>query len=154
MIQFKHSFVVNSDIDTVWKFYTNIKHLEVITPNIMNLEIIKSQNDVLQQGTEVWLKAKLLTKSRWHSKITYLKQYEYTDEMISGRFKLWQHLHIFNKLGDEKTEVIDQVNFELPYGLIGKLFENYVLKKLETIFSYREKATINALKRDSTNLTH
>lgn len=152
MKQFKHSFVVNSDIDTVWKFYTNIRHLEIITPKIMGLEIIKSQNDVLQQGTEVWLKAKLLTKSKWHSRITYLKQYEYIDEMISGRFKLWQHLHIFNKLGDRKTEVTDQVNFELPYGFIGKLFENYVLSKLENIFAYREKATINVLKSDFTNL--
>ncbi len=154
MKHFRHSFVVNSDIDTIWKFYTNIRHLEIITPKIMKFEILKSQNEILQQGTETWMRAKLVTKSEWHSKITYLKPYEYVDEMISGRFKLWKHLHRFNKLDDKRAEVTDNVDFALPFGVIGKLFENYVLRQLENIFAYREKATIDALKSHSTNLTH
>ena len=40
---FKHSFVVNSPIDRVWEFYTDIKHLEIITPKQMKLKIIMSQ---------------------------------------------------------------------------------------------------------------
>jgi ligand-binding SRPBCC domain-containing protein len=152
MKQFKHSFVVESDVDTVWKFYTDIKHLKAITPKIMCLQILKSQNDIFQQGTEVWLSAKLIMKSKWHSKITYLKPYEYLDEMISGRFKIWKHLHKFNRI-DEKTQVVDEIDFELPYGNIGKLFESYVIKQLENIFSYRAKATIEYLKPDSTGLT-
>lgn len=154
MKHFRHSFVVDSDIDTIWKFYTNIKHLEIITPKIMKFEILKSQNEILQQGTEIWMRAKLVTKSEWHSKITYLKPYEYVDEMISGRFTLWRHLHRFNKLDDKRTEVTDHVDFALPFGVIGKLFENYVLGQLEKLFTYREKATIAALQSDSTNLAH
>jgi len=154
MKQFKNSFVVESDIDVVWKFYTNIKHLQIITPKIMALQILKSQKDILQQGTEVWLSAKLVTKSNWHSKITYLKPYEYLDEMIRGRFKIWKHLHKFNRINGKKTQVIDEIYFELPYGWIGKLFENYVLKQLEDIFAYREKTTIEYLNFNSTNLTH
>ena len=154
MKQFKNSFVVESDIDTVWKFYTNIKHLQIITPKTMALQIVKLQDNILQQGTEVWLNAKLVMKSKWHSKITYLKPYEYVDEMITGRFKIWKHLHKFNRIDENKTQVIDEIYFELPYGLIGKLFENYVLKQLRDIFTYREKTTIEYLKSNSTNLTH
>ena len=154
MKQFKNSFVVESDIDTVWKFYTDINHLQIITPKTMALQIIKSQDDVLQQGTEVWLSAKLVMKSKWHSKVTYIKPYEYLDEMITGRFKIWKHLHKFNRIDEKKTQVIDEINFELPYGLIGKLFENYTLKQLRDIFAYREKTTIEYLKFNSTNLTH
>ena len=154
MKQFKNSFVIETDINLVWKFYTNIAHLQIITPKTMALQILKSQNDILQQGTEVWLSAKLVMKSKWHSKITYLKPYEYWDEMISGRFKIWKHLHKFNRIDEKKTQVIDEIYFELPYGLIGKLFENYVLKQLRDIFAYREKTTIEYLKSNSTNLTH
>ena len=154
MKQFKNSFIVESDIDTVWKFYTDIKHLQIITPKIMTLQILKSQNDVLQQGTEVWLSAKLVTKSKWHSKITYLKPYEYLDEMITGRFKIWKHLHKFSRIDQKKTQIIDEIYFELPYGLIGKLFENYVLKQLRYILAYRESTTVEYLKSKSTNLTH
>ena len=154
MKQFKNSFVVESDIDTVWKFYTDIKHLQIITPKTMALQIVKSQDNILQQGTEVWLSAKLVMKSKWHSKITYLKPYEYLDEMITGRFKIWKHLHKFNRIDENKTQVIDEIYFELPYGWIGKLFDNYVLKQLRDIFTYREKTTIEYLKSNSTNLTH
>ena len=151
MKQFKNSFIVESDIDTVWKFYTDIKHLQIITPKIMGLQILKSQHDILQQGTEVWLSAKLVIKSKWHSKITHLKPYEYTDEMITGRFKIWKHFHKFDIVDNEKTQVIDEITFELPYGKIGKLFENYVLDQLQKIFSYREKSTNEYLKSKSTN---
>jgi len=153
MKQFKNSFVIDSDIDTVWKFYTDIKHLQIITPKHMSLQILKSQHDILQQGTEVWLSAKLVMKSKWHSKITHLKPYEYLDEMITGRFKMWKHLHKFNIIDQKKTQVIDEIYFELPHGCVGKLFENYVLKQLRNIFTYREKTTIEYLKSQSTNLT-
>lgn len=154
MKQFRHSFVVHSDIDTVWRFYTDITHLIIITPKKMSIEILKTEDEILQRGTQVWLKAKLITKSEWHSQITYLKPYEYVDEMISGRFKLWTHRHRFNKLVDKKTEVIDEIDFGLQYSLLDKLFGNYVLRQLEEIFSYREKATIAYIESGTTNLTH
>ena len=146
MKKFKHSFIVESDIDTVWKFYTDVKHLEVITPKIMNLKILKSQNKVLEEGSEVWLSAKLIISSKWHSKITTLHPYEYLDEMIKGRFKVWKHIHKFNRIDDKKTEIIDEIDFELPYGYIGKLFENFVITQLEKIFLHREKTTAEHLK--------
>lgn len=153
MKQFRHSFVAHSDIDTVWRFYTDINHLIIITPKKMSIEILKTEDKILQQGTQVWLKTKLLIKSEWHSQITHLKPYEYVDEMISGRFKLWKHRHRFNKLDDKKTEVIDEIDFELRYSILDKLFGNYVLKQLEEIFSYREKATIAYIESGVTNPT-
>lgn len=141
MKRFEHSFVVDSDIDKVWKFYTDINHLKIITPKKMNLEILKTTHEFIEEGTEVWLRANLITDSRWHSKITHLKPYEYTDEMISGRFKIWEHLHKFNKIDNTKTEIIDQIDFQLPYGILGRLFENYVTIVLSKIFEYRKQET-------------
>ena len=44
--------------------------------------------------------------------------------MVSGPSKKWRHLHKFHDLDHgQKTEVVDQVDFELPYGIIVKLFE-------------------------------
>lgn len=151
MRKFENSFIVENDIETVWRFYTDIKHLEVITPKIMGLQILKSDHQIIQEGTNVWLSAKLIFKFAWHSKITYLKYYEYVDEMIKGRFKIWKHLHKFNKIDENKTQVNDIVYFELPYGWIGKLFDNYTTNNLKNIFAYRESATKEYLKSNSTN---
>jgi ligand-binding SRPBCC domain-containing protein len=149
MKHFKHTFVVNSNIDRVWKFYTNINHLKIITPKKMKIEILNAQYDILEEGAEAWLQAKLITDSKWHSKITYLKPYEYVDEMISGRFKTWKHLHKFNKINDTNTEIIDQIDFQLHCGFVGTLFEGYVMRVLSDTFEYRKQATIEALRNDS-----
>ncbi len=148
MKHFRHSFVINFSIDKVWKFYTNINHLKIITPERMKLEILKTTNNPLEEGSEAWLRAKLITISQWHSKITHMKPYEYADEMLEGRFKKWRHLHKFIKIDNNKTEIIDQIYFQLPYGILGMIFENYFLHILSKIFEYRKQATIQALQND------
>jgi ligand-binding SRPBCC domain-containing protein len=81
----------------------------------------------------------------WHSKITFLKAHEYIDEMLAGRFKKWRHLHRFHSIDGKQTEVIDEIEFELPYGILGKLFGGCAYKQLQNIFGYRKIATVKAL---------
>jgi ligand-binding SRPBCC domain-containing protein len=145
----KHIFIVNNNIERVWAFYTDIKHLEIITPQEMNLKIINcTTGQKLIQGSEIWIVGKiiLLRKTTWHSRVTSLKLYEYVDEMLKGPFKKWRHLHKFHDIDQKQTQIIDEVDFELPYGIIGKLlFEGYTYNRLEKIFAHRKKATIKAL---------
>lgn len=146
MRRFSHTFTVQADIDRVWDFYTDIGHLEIITPPAMRLKVLRSTTgSKLAEGTEVWIEGALVTKSRWHSKITQMKPYVYVDEMLSGRFRTWKHTHAFRRTGS-MTEVIDEIDFELPYGLVGKMFEGYAYRKLEKIFAHRKEATVKALR--------
>lgn len=150
MKRFTHSFNVDCPIERVWEFYTNINHLKVITPQEMRLEIISTSDELIHEGSECWIEANLVTPSKWHSKITFFKPpSEYVDEMQSGRFKIWRHLHRFSMLSDGKTEIFDQIDFELPYGFLGAMFENYVVRKLDEVFKHREKSTIGALQQGS-----
>ncbi len=114
----------------------------------MRLEILPQGNDILEEGTEWRLKARLIINTKWKSKITYLKPYEYVDEMINGRFKIWKHLHKFNEISNNRTEIIDLIDFHLPFGVVGKLLENYTMDKLDEIFEFRKKATIETLQKD------
>ena len=145
MRRFLHSFKVNADVNRVWNFYTDIGHLQVISPPKMQLKLMKSTHQKLVLNSEVWLTGILLTRSKWHSKITSLAPYEYVDEMLTGRFRVWKHVHGFRKITENVTEVIDEIEFELHYGLLGKMFESYVYSQLEKIFTYRNMATIKAL---------
>jgi ligand-binding SRPBCC domain-containing protein len=147
---FKHSFVVNSPIDRVWEFYTDIKHLEIITPTEIELKITSATSQKLTQGSEFWLEGKLMiSKRRWHSVIKSIGPYQYLDEMLTGPLKKWRHLHKFNDINinnnQKQTEVIDEVDFELPYNPVGKLFEGYAIRLLEKFFDYRKAATIKSL---------
>jgi ligand-binding SRPBCC domain-containing protein len=40
----------------------------------------------------------------WHSKITFLKAYEYADEMLAGQFKKWRHLHKFRNIDGKQRD--------------------------------------------------
>jgi ligand-binding SRPBCC domain-containing protein len=139
---FHHTFTVNADIERVWDFYTNIDHLKFVSPPHMQIRVVKSTDQKLVKGSEVWLTGILLTRSNWHSKITSLAPHEYVDEMLTGWFKVWKHVHGFRKISDTETEVIDVIDFELHYGRLGRLFEGYVYSKLEKIFVHRKQATI------------
>ncbi len=145
MRTFHHTFIVNAEIDRVWKFYTDIGHLQIVSPPHMQIQIVKCTHQQLIEGSEVWLTGILLTRSKWHSRITKLAPYEYIDEMLTGRFKVWKHVHGFRKLDNDRTEVIDEIEFELHYGWLGGLFEGYVHSQLEKIFVHRKQATIKAL---------
>ena len=144
--RFSHSFIVPADIDRVWAFYTDIDHLEVITPPQMRLKVRKSSTgSKIQEGAEVWIEGNLAIKSTWHSRITSMEPYVYVDEMLEGLFKTWKHTHAFKK-ADGGTEVVDEIEFELRYGFLGRILEGYAYRQLEKIFAHRKSATIAALR--------
>ncbi|HEX7871221.1 MAG TPA: SRPBCC family protein [Chryseobacterium sp.] len=55
------------------------------------------------------------------------KPFHFTDEMLKGRFKSFKHQHIFKQEG-KNTIMIDILEFESPFGIIGKLFNRFFLK--------------------------
>jgi len=151
---------VNCPINRVWEFYTDIKHLEIITPKEMKLKVTYATSQKLTQGSEIWLEGRIMMirkRSKWHSMITsysvYPQQYLYVDEMLTGPFKIWRHCHKFydvdNNNDQKQTQVIDEIDFELPYGIIGKLFDGYAYRRLEKLFCNRKLATIRALETNT-----
>ena len=148
MIKFIHKFIINEDIEKVWEFYTDIRHLEIITPKKLNLKIINTTNQKIILGQETILSAKIIIMKRtWHSKIIYFQQYEYIDEMLEGPFMKWKHTHKFKRINKNKTEIIDEVEFSLPYGVFGKIGSIFFIKILRQLFEHRKDETIKYLSR-------
>ena len=147
MTKFINKFIVNEDIEKVWQFYTDIKHLEIISPKELNLKIITTTNQIITLGQESTISAKIIIHWIWHSKIIFFQQYEYIDEMLTGPFKKWKHSHKFNQLKENETEVIDEVEFDMPYGIFGKIISIFVHKKLKKIFEHRKDETIKYLSK-------
>ncbi|HEX5186258.1 MAG TPA: hypothetical protein VFV86_05150 [Nitrososphaeraceae archaeon] len=142
MSKFINKFIVNEDIEKVWQFYTDIKHLEIISPKELNLKIIITTNQTITLGQESTISAKIIIRRIWHSKIIFFQQYLYIDEMLTGPFKKWKHIHKFNQIKENETEVIDEIEFDMPYGIFGKIISMYVHKKLKKIFEHREVETV------------
>ena len=59
------------------------------------------------------------------------------------------HIHRFHyDVELNETEVVDEVEFELPYGTLGRMLDGFAIDKLEKVFNHRKKTTIERLDND------
>ena len=86
---------------------------------------------LINKNETVTWKAKHLFKIRYFTtRISEMQsQNFFIDEMQKGDFKSLKHEHHFKKI-DNGTIMIDILNFESPYGIIGKWFNKIYLKNL------------------------
>jgi ligand-binding SRPBCC domain-containing protein len=149
---FEQSFKVNYSIDEVWNFYTDINHLEIVTPPNLKLKIIETSDRQIVEGLRMTVSGRLaLYNSKWYSKISLVdkSKHKYIDEMVKGPFKKWKHVHLFSEIGKNQTVVTDKIEFELPFFFLGKLMEGYVENSLKKIFEYRKIQTMKNLSKKS-----
>lgn len=152
MKSFEQSFKVDCSIDEVWNFYTDIKHLEIVTPPKLKLKIIESSDKQIVEGLRMTVSGRLvLYNSKWNSKISLvdISKHMFIDEMVKGPFKKWKHIHLFSEIGKNQTVVTDKIEFELPFFFLGKLMEGYVENNLKKIFEFRKIQTVNNLSNKS-----
>ena len=98
-------------------------------------------NGLIQKGEFVTWKAKHLFKTRFLKiRITEMQPYSFfEDVMEEGDFTLFRHQHHF-KAAQNGTIVIDQLEFESPYSIIGKLFNQlYLTNYMKELLQQRNK---------------
>ena len=79
------------------------------------------------------------------SKITAMELCDYfADEMTKGRFKSFKHEHSFIEKNG-KTVMIDNLMYETPFGIFGKIFDKLLLKKHMTNFLETRNAVLKNL---------
>src|SRR6202012_2872519 len=85
---------------------------------------------LINENETVTWKAKHLLKTRLYtSKITSMQApVMFVDEMVKGDFKSFRHQHYFKQI-ENGTILIDIVEFESPYGFIGRMLNKLMLKK-------------------------
>lgn len=61
----------------------------------------------------------------------------FVDEQRFGPYSFWHHQHHFKKKGNS-TEMIDEVNYAIPLGIVGRLANSaFVSRQVNAIFDYR-----------------
>jgi ligand-binding SRPBCC domain-containing protein len=95
---------------------------------------------VEKEDTITW-KAKHLFKTRMlRAKITDMKKPQmFVDEQAEGDFKMMKHEHHF-KPCENGTIMIDLLQFETPYGSLGKFFNTvYLTRYMKKLLEQRNK---------------
>ena len=97
---------------------------------------------LIEKNETVTWKSKHLFKTRFfRSEITEMKKPDmFVDKQAKGDFKMMRHEHHF-KPCENGTIMIDLIEFEAPYGSLGKLFSKlYLTGYVKSLIEQRNKA--------------
>ena len=129
--------------DEVFAFHESPGALERLTPPWEKVALVEGGGS-LKPGSRVVLETRLgPIRLRWVAEHT---EYEpgrmFADRQVSGPFSRWYHRHWFLDDGAGGTLLRDEVEFEPPFGPLGRwLGGGFLRSKLQKMFDYRHEAT-------------
>ncbi|MGA0273217.1 MAG: cell division inhibitor [Flavobacteriia bacterium] len=126
-----------------WNFLSDPRNLKTITPDYMGFEIVSGAASKMYAGQILqYIVTPLLNiPLKWVTEITHIREGEYfVDEQRFGPYSLWHHKHFIKPIKNG-VEMIDIVDYKVPFGILGQLVQPFLVRpKLEEIFEYRKNA--------------
>lgn len=124
----------NIDVHQLSTFQSNEKAIAGITSGMINLN-----------ETVTWRGKHFGLYLKHKSKITEMEIPNYfVDEMEKGHFKSFRHEHTFVTQNGISV-MIDHLHYETPFGIFGKLFDKFLLKKHLTDFLLKRNDLLKKL---------
>lgn len=128
-------------IDEVFPFFADPQNLRRLTPASMGIEF-RSSDFAMREGLEIEYRIRPLAgvPITWRAVIEdYDPPHGFTDTQLRGPYRRWEHRHTFRAV-EGGTQVDDEVTYEMPFGLLGRLAHLLAVKsELEQIFSHRAR---------------
>lgn len=149
--QLKREQHLYCDIETAWKYFSSPENLSKITPGEMNFIVLtKLDGREIYPGMEIEYTVSPLfhIPLKWKTRIIQVEyQKSFTDLQEKGPYKYWKHFHEFIP-NEEGVLMKDTVDYELPFGFIGTLAHDLLVKKkLEDIFNFRYRVLENSFNK-------
>ncbi len=125
--------IINADMETCFDLARNIDFHKQSLAHSNEKAIAGKTSGLIELGESVtWEARHFGITQQLTSKITeYNRPFYFVDEMVSGPFKSFRHEHIF-KVFDGQTIMKDKFHFVTPYGILGKLVNQFLLNKYMT----------------------
>lgn len=134
---------VDAPASDVFAWHARHGALERLTPPWDQVEVLERTGGIDDGGSVVLRVSVGPFSLRWTAKHTDYREGEmFRDEQQSGPFARWSHTHLFEPDGPSSSYLIDQIEYELPFGSIGSVAAGRAVKsRLKEMFSYRHRLT-------------
>lgn len=137
---FSRTLSLPRPVREVFAWHERSGALERLTPPWEQVELLK-QSGGIHDGGRVVLRNKLGPFwSKWEVEHRgYDEGRVFRDVLRRGPFPIWEHEHRFQADGPAACTLTDTINYELPFGWLGRLGSGLVQRKLEQLFAYRHE---------------
>ncbi|MCK5684604.1 TIGR01777 family oxidoreductase [bacterium] len=148
-MKFNKKTKINVPVTKLFSWHAREGAISRLTPPWTPMKMISRNKDGIQKGVIVKFKLWLFKiPMTWESEhVEYNENVLFKDKQIKGPFKKWEHTHKFKPDGKDSSIMEDEIEFELPLGILSRPFYRIILKEFEKLFSYRHKT----LKHDLEN---
>lgn len=144
---YEKTSIIKCNIDELFNFHLDLNNLKNITPKDTKVTLINEmftpkEGDILRLHT-----VKNFIPIDWEvsiDKVVYPTLL--VDVALKSPFKTWKHSHMFKELEDGYCELKDVIEYEPPFGFLGKIFNFIIEYELKKMFNYRHDVTKNLLK--------
>lgn len=137
MVNFKHRFVVSASLASVMEYHRRSRSMVDITPPPVFVRI-RSSPERLSEGDDMdftlWLGPLPI---HWKARIEQVSNEGFVDRQIKGPFEYWKHNHVFKAVGENQTEVRDEIIFKIRKHLFWGLIGLGMWLSLPLLFAYR-----------------
>jgi ligand-binding SRPBCC domain-containing protein len=144
--------LIRHPLDEVFAFFSDAYNLEALTPPQLHFHILTPCPIAMHAGTLIDYRLKLFgIPFSWQTQIDEFEPgRRFVDRQLRGPYRLWRHVHEFTAV-DNGTLMIDEVDYELPWGPLGTLAHLLLVRRtLDKIFDYRRDRIVDLLETDRT----
>lgn len=131
-------------LDKAWDFFSDPKNLKTITPDYMGFIIVSGAEKSMFPGQLIqYIVTPIFgIKMKWVTEITHVEHQKFfVDEQRFGPYALWHHKHFFKEI-EGGVEMEDNLDYKLPFGILGQMMHPFIKLKINEIFDYRRKKLI------------
>ena len=142
-MRFVKESVIHAPASTVFAFHEAPDAFEQLQPPWQKTEVLQPPIS-LEVGTRVILRVKV--GPLWQTIVAEHVAYEpgkmFADQMVEGPFAKWLHKHIVTPRGDSECVLTDDIEYELPLGVVGRAIGGrFARRNLERLFEFRHRVT-------------
>jgi ligand-binding SRPBCC domain-containing protein len=128
--------------EKVFEFFSQADNLQQLTPSWLHFRILSVAPAPIRKGTLIRYALRWrVFPIYWTTEIVeWEPPNRFVDVQLRGPYKLWHHEHRFVAEG-RGTRIIDEVQYQLPLGLVGRLAHRFKVRNdVKAIFEFRKEA--------------
>lgn len=138
MAHFQYRSRIEVPVEELFAWHTRPGAFERLTPPWESARVVE-RNGYINDGARAVVEMHVGPfRRKWvalHK--DYIEGRQFSDTQLNGPFAAWDHTHLFEPDGPSASIMDDSIDYQLPFGLLGRLGVPFAERRLRSLFAFR-----------------